>query len=67
MSRNITDWAVLGNGPYPPRSPIKGPNFEGVGDCTFAGRQHYEMAKAKAAAPETAPRTKTANLRRPST
>ena len=35
-------WAMLGNGPDPTCTTY--PN--GVGDCTFAGRQHYRMAKA---------------------
>ncbi len=58
VSGNITDWGMLGNGPDPSVTN-QGPNFEGVGDCTFAGRQHYEMAKAKAGG-ETAP-SETAN------
>ena len=36
------DWGMLGNGPDPTCTTY--PN--GVGDCTFAGRQHYKMAKA---------------------
>ena len=36
---------MLGNGPDP--TCTTHPN--GVGDCTFAGRQHYRMAKAAAA------------------
>ena len=36
---------MLGNGPDP--TCTTRPN--GVGDCTFAGRQHYRMAKAAAA------------------
>jgi hypothetical protein len=45
VSAGITDWGMLGNGPDPtvPQYP------DGVGDCTFAGRQHYRMAKAAAA------------------
>lgn len=42
VSQGITDWDMLGNGPDP--SCTSHPN--GVGDCTFAGRQHYKMAKA---------------------
>jgi hypothetical protein len=44
VSAGITDWQMLGNGPDP--TCTTHPN--GVGDCTFAGRQHYRMAKAKA-------------------
>jgi hypothetical protein len=44
VSAGITDWAMLGNGPDP--TCTTHPN--GVGDCTFAGRQHNEMAKAAA-------------------
>ena len=44
VTAGITDWAMLGNGPDP--TCTTHPN--GVGDCTFAGRQHYEMAKAAA-------------------
>ncbi|HWG62299.1 MAG TPA: hypothetical protein VG253_11360 [Streptosporangiaceae bacterium] len=40
----ITTWGMLGNGPDP--TCTTHPN--GVGDCTFAGRQHLEMAKAAA-------------------
>ena len=43
VSGAITDWGMLGNGPDP--TCTTHPN--GVGDCTFAGRQHYKMAKAK--------------------
>jgi hypothetical protein len=44
VSGGITDWLMLGNGPDPtvPEHP------DGVGDCTFAGRQHNRMAKAAA-------------------
>lgn len=42
VSAGITDWKMLGNGPD--ATCTTHPN--GVGDCTFAGRQHYEMAKA---------------------
>ncbi len=44
VSGGITDWGMLGNGPDP--TCTTHPN--GVGDCTFAGRQHYKMAKAAA-------------------
>jgi hypothetical protein len=44
VTGGITDWGMLGNGPDP--SCTSYPN--GVGDCTFAGRQHYRMAKAAA-------------------
>jgi hypothetical protein len=44
VSAGITDWLMLANGPDP--TCTTHPN--GVGDCTFAGRQHYEMAKAAA-------------------
>jgi hypothetical protein len=44
VSGGITDWGMLGNGPDP--SCTSHPS--GVGDCTFAGRQHYRMAKAAA-------------------
>jgi len=36
------NWQMLGNGPDPTCTVAP----EGVGDCTFAGRQHYRMAKA---------------------
>jgi hypothetical protein len=38
VTAGITDWQMLGNGPDP--TCTKDPN--GVGDCTFAGRQHYQ-------------------------
>jgi hypothetical protein len=44
VSSGITDWKMLGNGPDP--ACTTHPN--GVGDCVFAGRQHYQMAKAAA-------------------
>ena len=44
VSGGIKDWLMLGNGPDP--SVLQHP--DGVGDCTFAGRQHYRMAKAAA-------------------
>jgi hypothetical protein len=42
VSNGITDWGMLGNGPDPTCTA----HPDGVGDCTFAGRQHYRMAKA---------------------
>lgn len=42
VSGGIVDWGMLGNGPDPACSVAP----DGVGDCTFAGRQHYRMAKA---------------------
>jgi hypothetical protein len=42
VSAGITDWGMLGNGPD--KSCTSHP--EGVGDCTFAGRQHNKIAKA---------------------
>jgi hypothetical protein len=42
VSATITDWGMLGNGPDP--TCTTHPN--GVGDSTFASRQHYRMAKA---------------------
>ena len=44
VSAGIVDWGMLGNGPDP--TCTSHPN--GVGDCTFAGRQHNRMAKAAA-------------------
>src|ERR1022692_4336856 len=44
VSGGVTDWGMLGNGPDP--ACTTHPN--GVGDCTFAGRQHNRMAKAAA-------------------
>ncbi len=44
VSGGITDWGMLGNGPD--KSCTTHPH--GVGDCTFAGRQHNRMAKAAA-------------------
>ena len=37
-----TGWGMLGNGPDPTCTAYP----DGVRDCTFAGRQHYKMAKA---------------------
>ena len=37
-------WLMLGNGPDPTCTVAP----EGVGDCTFCGREHYAMAKAAA-------------------
>lgn len=42
VSGGITDWQMLGNGPDPTCTVAP----DGVSDCTFAGRQHYRMAKA---------------------
>ncbi len=44
VTAGITDWGMLGNGPDPTCTT----HPQGVGDCTFAGRQHYRMAKAAA-------------------
>jgi hypothetical protein len=44
VSAGITDWGMLGNGPDPACTS----HPDGVGDCTFAGRQHLKMAKAAA-------------------
>src|SRR5260370_23903795 len=44
VSAGLIDWGMLGNGPDP--TCTTHPN--GVGDCTFAGRQHYRIAKAAA-------------------
>jgi hypothetical protein len=44
VTGGITDWGMLGNGPDPTCTS----HPKGVGDCTFAGRQHYRMAKAAA-------------------
>lgn len=44
VTGGITDWGMLGNGPD--KTCSTHPN--GVGDCTFAGRQHNKMAKARA-------------------
>jgi hypothetical protein len=45
VTAGITDWDMLGNGPDPTCTT----HPKGVGDCTFAGRQHNRMAKAAAA------------------
>lgn len=42
VTGGITDWRMLGNGPDPTCTVAP----DGVGDCTFAGREHYRMAKA---------------------
>jgi hypothetical protein len=42
VTGGIADWLMLGNGPDPTCTT----HPDGVGDCTFAGRQHYRMAKA---------------------
>jgi hypothetical protein len=44
VSAGITEWLMLGNGPDPTCTT----HPDGVGDCTFAGREHYRMAKAAA-------------------
>ncbi len=44
VTGGVTDWGMLGNGPDPTCTT----HPKGVGDCTFAGRQHYRMAKAAA-------------------
>src|SRR3984957_9617593 len=45
VTAGIPDWEMLGNGPDPTCTT----HPKGVGDCTFAGRQHYRMAKAAVA------------------
>lgn len=47
VTQGQTAWGMLGNGPDP-LVTSQGPTFEGVGDCTFAGREHNKMAKALA-------------------
>jgi hypothetical protein len=50
VTNGVTAWGMLGNGPDPTCTT----HPDGVGDCTFAGRQHYRMAKAaKGAETET--------------
>jgi hypothetical protein len=44
VTGGATEWGMLGNGPD--KTCTTHPN--GVGDCTFAGRQHNRMAKAAA-------------------
>jgi hypothetical protein len=44
VSGGITDFGMLGNGPDPTCTT----HPDGVGDCTFAGRQHLRMTKAAA-------------------
>jgi hypothetical protein len=44
VSGGITDWLMMGNGPDPTCTTCP----DGVGDCTYAGRQHLRMAKAAA-------------------
>jgi hypothetical protein len=44
VTGGISDWGMLGNGP----DPVCTTYPDGVGDCTFAGRQHCKMAKAAA-------------------
>lgn len=55
VSGGITDWEMLGNGPDPTCTT----HPDGVGDCTFAGREHYR--RAKAAAGEEAEQWETSN------
>jgi hypothetical protein len=45
VSAGITNWGMLGNGP----DPTSTLHPAGVSDATFAGLQHYGMAKAAAA------------------
>ena len=44
VSAGLVSWGMLGNGPDP--TCTTHPN--GVGDCGFAAREHYKMAKAAA-------------------
>ena len=44
VSGGLTDWHMLGNGPDDTCTTRP----DGVGDCTFAGREHNRMAKAAA-------------------
>lgn len=44
VTHGITEWQMLANGPDPTCTT----HPDGVGDCTFAGRQHNRMAKALA-------------------
>ena len=44
VTGGVTEWGMIGNGPD--KTCTTHPN--GVGDCTFAGRQHNRMAKAAA-------------------
>jgi hypothetical protein len=44
VTGGITAWGMAGNGPDPACTTCP----EGVGDCTFAGRLHCQMAKAAA-------------------
>jgi hypothetical protein len=46
VSGGVSDWGMCGNGPDPACTT----HPDGVGDCTFAGRQHARMAKAAAGA-----------------
>lgn len=45
VTGGVEDWGMAGNGPDPTCTT----HPDGVGDCTFAGRQHLKMAKAAAA------------------
>jgi hypothetical protein len=42
VTEGIENWLMCGNGPDPTCTT----HPDGVGDCTFAARQHYKMAKA---------------------
>lgn len=42
IAPSVTAWGMDGNGPDPTVSQ----DFQGVGDCTFAGREHAKRAKA---------------------
>lgn len=42
VTEGVTEWLMLGNGP----DASCHTNPDGVGDCTFAARQHARMAKA---------------------
>lgn len=42
VTEGITDWGMLGNGPDPTCTVEP----DGCGDCSFAAREHYRMAKA---------------------
>lgn len=45
VTAGIVDWKMLGNGPD---GTLTANGGNPVGDCTFAGREHYRMAKAAA-------------------
>lgn len=44
VSAGITDWGMDANGPDPTCTTYP----DGLGDCSFAGRLHYQLAKAAA-------------------